>query len=57
MPMLNVSIMIFHCAGAVLGEEAEKIGLKTAAIFCLHFRSEKVHFRPEPGRRIINPLQ
>ena len=28
---IDPSIMIFYCAGAVLGEEAEKIGLKTAS--------------------------
>ena len=28
---IDPSIMIFYCAGAVLGEEAEKMGLKTAA--------------------------
>ena len=28
---IDPSIMIFYCAGAVLGDEAEKIGLKTAS--------------------------
>lgn len=28
---IDPSIMIFYCAGAVLGEEAEKMGLRTAA--------------------------
>ena len=28
---IDPSIMIFYCAGAVLGEEAEKMGLKTAS--------------------------
>lgn len=28
---IDPSLMIFYCAGAVLGEEAEKIGLKTAS--------------------------
>lgn len=28
---IDPSILIFYCAGAVLGEEAEKIGLKTAS--------------------------
>lgn len=28
---IDPSVMIFYCAGAVLGEEAEKLGLKTAA--------------------------
>ena len=47
---IDPSIMIFYCAGAVLGEEAEKMGLKTAAeIF-----ADRAVPRKQPGSMITD---
>lgn len=54
---IDPSIMIFYCAGAVLGEEAEKMGLKTAAeIFADRAVQDDLNLVPrkQPGAMITD---
>ena len=54
---IDPSIMIFYCAGAVLGEEAEKMGLKTAAeIFADRAVQDDLNLVPrkQPGSMITD---
>ncbi len=54
---IDPSIMIFYCAGAVLGEEAEKMGLKAAAeIFADRAVQDDLNLVPrkQPGAMITD---
>lgn len=54
---IDPSIRIFYCAGAVLGEEAQKMGLKTAAeIFADRAYMEDLSLVPrkQPGAMITD---
>lgn len=54
---IDPSIRIFYCAGAVLGEEAQKMGLKTAAeIFADRAYQEDLSLVPrkQPGSMITD---